>query len=253
VRLSLRVVQGQDQEVDPYLSELIGRLEGLIGDRLVSAWLVGSGALGDFDPRRSDIDVQAVCSARVSPDELERLAVELSHEVLPCPALGLEFVLYARDDLDDPRGPAFSLNLNTGRSIDHHVGYDPDAEPRFWFVLDIAIARQRARRLAGAQPAQILPHLPDVLVRAALRDALARYRECGGAEAVFAACRAWAWAGDQQWRSKGAASAWAIARSPDHARLITTALAQRAGAPGHGITQSETAAFVSAIDRLLTA
>jgi hypothetical protein len=253
LRLSLGVVWGQDQKVDPYLSELIGRLERLIGDSLVSAWLAGSRALGDFDPMRSDIDVQAVCSARLLPDELERLAGELSHAVLPCPARGLEFVLYTRDGLADPRGPAFSLNLNTGRSIDYHVGYDPDAEPRFWFVLDIAIARQRARRLAGAKPAQILPDLPDVLVRAALRDALARYRECGGAEAVFAACRAWAWAGDRRWRSKGDASAWAMARSPDHARLITEALAQRAGAPGHGITQSEIAAFVSAIDRLLAA
>jgi hypothetical protein len=108
--------------------------------------------------------------------------------------------LYTRHGLADPRGPAFSLNLNTGGSIDYHVGYDPDAEPRFWFVLDIAVARQRGRRLAGAQPAQILPDLPDVLVMAALRDALARYRECGGAEAVFAACRAWAAFSPPEWR-----------------------------------------------------
>jgi aminoglycoside adenylyltransferase-like protein len=239
--------------VDAYLSELIARLEGLLGDDLVSAWLVGSGALGDFDPMRSDIDVQAVCSVRLPPDALEQLAVELSHEVLPCPARGLEFVLYARDGLADPRGPAFSLNLNTGSSIDRHVGYDPDAELRFWFVLDIAVARQRARRLTGAQPAQILPDMPDALVTAALRDALACYRERGGAQAIFAACRAWAWADDRRWRSKGDASAWAMARCPDNAHLIAEALAHRAGAPGHGVTQSEIVAFVSEIDRLLAA
>jgi predicted nucleotidyltransferase len=40
-----------------YLEELVVRLRGIAGDRLVGVWLMGSAALGDFDPDRSDLDV----------------------------------------------------------------------------------------------------------------------------------------------------------------------------------------------------
>src|SRR3954447_22827394 len=115
-----------------YLNELTRRLHALLGDRLVAAWQVGSGALGDFDQLRSDIDVQALTATALSRGELETLAASLSE--VPCPVRGLEFVLYAEP-------PRFQLNLNTGPGMTHHEGYDPDAEPRFWFVLDTAIAR----------------------------------------------------------------------------------------------------------------
>src|ERR687896_48854 len=138
--------------VAEYLSELTLRLETHLERRLAGAWLVGSGALGDFDSLRSDVDVQAVCTTRLGRAELGRLVAALSHPALRCPVRGLEFVLYAREDLSDSHAPAFQLNLNTGPRMEHHVGYDPDAEPLFWFVLDTAIARERARPLAGRGP-----------------------------------------------------------------------------------------------------
>src|SRR5262245_63779913 len=48
-----------------YLSELTARLEARLGERLVAAWVVGSGALGDFDPETSDVDVQAVATEQL--------------------------------------------------------------------------------------------------------------------------------------------------------------------------------------------
>jgi hypothetical protein len=180
--------------VAEYLSELTLRLEAHLGPRLAGAWLIGSGALGDFDEMRSDVDVQAVCTTRLARAELEHLAAALSHPALRCPVRGLEFVLYAREDLSEGHGPAFQLNLNTGPRMDHHVGYDPDAEPRFWFVLDTAIARERARPLSGLAPTALLPRPSRPLVLNALRDALAWYRGYDATEAVLAACRAWAWA-----------------------------------------------------------
>ena len=186
-----------------------------LGNRLVSAWVVGSGALGDFDPARSDIDVQAVASLRPARVELEDLAGALSHPDLPCPVRGLEFVLYAREDLRDPRGPAFSLNLNTGPGMRRHAGYDPDAEPRFWFILDVAIARQDARPLQGAPPRELLPELPRALIVAALRDALGWWQANDPAAAIVSACRAWAWLEEGRWLSKSEAAAWAAKRGGD--------------------------------------
>ena len=47
-------------DVARYLSELTLRVETQLEQRLAGAWLLGSSALGDFDPLRSDVDVQAV-------------------------------------------------------------------------------------------------------------------------------------------------------------------------------------------------
>ena len=197
-----------------------------LGARLVSAWVVGSGALGDFDPARSDIDVQAVSSEPLARGELEALAAALSHPSLECPVRGLEFVLYAQEDLRDPRGPAFSLNLNTGPGMAQHAGYDPDAEPRFWFILDVAIARQDARLLAGAPPRELLPELPRALIVSGLHDALAWWQANDPAGATVSAWRAWAWLEEGCWLSKSAASAWAAERGGDAVKTVQDLLAR---------------------------
>jgi hypothetical protein len=238
--------------VAEYLSDLSLRLETHLERRLAGAWLVGSGALGDFDRLRSDVDVQAVCTTRLGRAELGRLVAALSHPALRCPVRGLEFVLYAREDLADPDGPAFQLNLNTGPRMEPHVGYNPDAEPRFWFVLDTAIARERARPLAGLPPSVLLPPPSRPLVLSALRDALAWYRAYDGAEAVLAACRAWAWATEGRWLSKGDAAAWAAAQLPDPAP-VAKALARRADPATPGPTPSEVEGVLEPVERLLGA
>lgn len=100
------------------------RISDRLGHRLSGAWLVGSAALGDFALGRSDLDIQAVTTAIVPERERRQLALILSHEALPCPARGLEFVLYAEPDLHRADGPAFQLNLNTGARIARHVALD---------------------------------------------------------------------------------------------------------------------------------
>src|SRR5918997_1310968 len=194
--------------VAEYLSELTLRLETHLERRLAGAWLVGSGALGDFDSLRSDVDVQAVCTTRLGRAELGRLVAALSHPALRCPVRGLEFVLYAREDLSDSHAPAFQLNLNTGPRMEHHVGYDPDA--------------------------------------------LAWYHAYDLAEAVLAACRAWAWATQGRWLSKGDAAAWAVAQLPDPAP-VAKALARRADPTAPGPTASEVEGLLEPVKRLLHA
>jgi hypothetical protein len=100
-----------DADIEHYLAELVARLSDALGDGLVGAWLCGSGALGDLDPATSDLDVQVVTTVRLPRAERERLAARVSHPELPCPVRGLELVIYARDDLEDPLGPAFQVNL----------------------------------------------------------------------------------------------------------------------------------------------
>jgi hypothetical protein len=242
---------GGASDLADYLARLTARLDGQLGDRLVAAWVVGSGALGDFDPRRSDVDVQAVSDVRLGRPELARLAAALSHDALPCPLRGLEFVLYARDDLADRLGPAFQLNLNTGPGMAQHEGFDPRAEPRFWFTLDVAIARERARPLTGPSPAAVLRRLPRPLVLGALREALDWWRRDGDeAQAVLSGCRAWAWVEDGRWLSKGEAAGWAITRLADPGP-VEWALRRRVDPASRA--PSTVRAFLDSADARLTA
>ncbi|HWT22918.1 MAG TPA: nucleotidyltransferase domain-containing protein, partial [Solirubrobacteraceae bacterium] len=203
--------------IEDYLGVLVERLRAHLGDGLAGAWLFGSGALGDFDRARSDLDVQAVAEEAPPLAAREALAAALSHEALACPVRGLEFVLYTRAGLADPDGPAFVLNLNTGPRMERHVAYDAGEDPRFWFVLDVAIGREAGRPLAGPPPAEVFPRLPRTLVVAALRDALGWHVAHDPAAAVLAACRAWAWARDGRWLPKGDAARWAARRLGDPA------------------------------------
>lgn len=200
-----------------YLAELVARLSRGVGDRLTGAWLLGSAVLGDFDPARSDLDVQALTATRLSERERRDLAVSLSHEALPCPARGLELVLYAREDLDGAHGPAFQLNLNTGRGIDEQLELRPATEEWFWFVIDLQIGRAVGHVLHGPPLRDVIPPAPRRLVLDALLDCVRWQRrdQPDGAATVLAACRAWAWASDGAWRSKREAARWAAGRLAD--------------------------------------
>jgi hypothetical protein len=226
--------------ITAYLDELTRRLQARLGDRLVAVWQVGSGALGDFDGLRSDIDVQAV-SAPLSRAELEAVAADLS--AVPCPVRGLEFVLYSQP-------PRFALNLNTGPGMTHHEGYDPDGEASFWFVLDVAIAQENAVPLAGPHPGTFLPELPRATLLQAHRESLAWWREHDAAQAVLAACRAWAWAVEGRFLSKGQAGSWASTRLDD-AAPVAKALAQRVDAAAPGPSAADVDAVVDRVLRVL--
>jgi hypothetical protein len=219
---------GLRPDVATYASDVADRVKWRLGADLVGIWLFGSIALGDYDPSSSDIDIQAVARGVLPREQRLALAEALSHRALPCPARGLEFVLYAEDQLDPPR---FQLNLNTGGGIEEHVALDADEDPRFWFVIDLAIGRAHGVPLAGPAPADVLPDVlrPDAL--AALADALSWFdnNEGHSAQTVLSACRAWAYAAEDAWLSKTAAATWARERSDD-AALIDRALELRSGA-----------------------
>ena len=241
-----------DARIARYLAEVVERVGSQLGERMVGVWLFGSAALGDFDARRSDLDVQAVSSSALSLGERLQLAADLSHEQLPCPVRGLEFVLYARDGLDSEHGPEFSLNLNTGPGMTHRASLAPEDDPRFWFVLDVAIGREHAVPLAGPAADEVFPPLPRTLIVTSLREALAWHHanDPSGAQAVLAACRACAWAQEGRWLSKGDAAQWGLEHlgAPG---TVTAAVARRADPAQPAVAPKEVEAVLARAERAL--
>ena len=87
-----------DSDVRRYLADLIDAARDVLGDNMIGAYVSGSIALDAYQPGRSDADVALICEDPVTLERKRELVSRLRHEVLPCPARGLELVLYRRSD-----------------------------------------------------------------------------------------------------------------------------------------------------------
>lgn len=106
--------------------------------------------------------------AQATKDEL---VAALRHEALPCPARGLELVVYAQ-------GKAVpELNLNTGEGMPFLATFEPGVDSPHWFVLDRAILGSRGLALVGPPPAEAFPPPSEDELLEALAVGLQWYRD----------------------------------------------------------------------------
>jgi hypothetical protein len=218
--------------LETYLREVGWRVGAVFGAELVGVYAGGSYGLGAYEPGRSDIDVAAVVAA-ASREAKEELVDALRHESLPCPARGLEFVLYRRDAVQVPSPRAdFELNLNTGAGMEFRAEYEPGPEEQHWFPLDRSLLGQCGVALHGPPAADVFAPLPrDVLLGLVLTAV--RWHSSGAArgdDAVLNACRSWRFAAEGVWSSKREAGKWAL-RS-DAPPIVAEALELRTGDAG---------------------
>jgi aminoglycoside adenylyltransferase-like protein len=222
-----------------------GALEALLGEDLVAAYLIGSGALGGVSAVQSDVDVVAVCAAPPSQAAERALVGRLGELAMTWPLRGLELVLYTRAAVAHPVPvPRWELNLNVGRGMEHHLSRDPAADPPHWFVLDLDILRGYGRTLAGPPPAEVVGPIPRRRVLEAVRDSLLWHgeHEPDRSQSVLNACRGWRFTEEGVWSSKRDAAAWARPRTGDPG-LIDAALAVRAGDRSRPLEPARVAAF----------
>ena len=205
--------------MNAYLDALVEVLRAGLPDRLAAVLLVGSAATGDFREETSDLDV-LVAVDRPLGDQVPLVADWLDRELPPPPARKLELVVYTLRNLEEPSPwRPFELNYNSDTPV-------PD-ESSHWFLLDLAAARERSRPLLGPPGDELVGPIPrHVLIEAVERslDWYSRF-EPATANAVLGACRAWLFAAEGRWASKGEAAGWASARS---AHPETIAAADRA-------------------------
>lgn len=111
-----------EAQLETYVAAVVGTVAAVAP--VARAFVLGSPLLGAFDPATSDVDLAVVVER---PLDAESLVPRLDE--LATPFRKLELVVYARG----AKPPAYDLNYPDG-----------PGEPDFWFVLDAAIAQERA-------------------------------------------------------------------------------------------------------------
>ncbi|GAA0649948.1 hypothetical protein GCM10009535_29970 [Streptomyces thermocarboxydovorans] len=219
---------GVPVELRPYLTELVDRTRAVCGAELVSVLAVGSVALGDYRHGRSDVDVTVAVTPGLPAPALEELAGALSHAALPCPAAGLELVVYDADFTARPSGEAgYLLDLNTGNGLPGKISYDPAGSQPFWYVIDRSVARQCGLPLYGppAQRVVAAPEHPVLLT--ALRASVREHEEGEGHLAdnrVLNGCRSLMFCRTGRWLPKRRAAAAVAEAEPAFRPLLEAAL-----------------------------
>jgi hypothetical protein len=240
--------------VDPaardYLAALAARSRDILERDLIGVYGAGSLALEAYQPGRSDIDVAVVVSGPLPGSAKQALVEGLRHETLPCPARGLELVVYRTQVAADAGSePGFEVELNSGAAMPFRVTWTGqarrDEDGTFWYAIDRSILAERGVTVYGPAAATIFRPVPDEqlvnLLIDSLRWHLVRPDEERDADAVpgpawaddavLNACRALQRVRSGHWSSKVGAGQQLVWDDPDPAvrDVVSRAIATREG------------------------
>lgn len=217
-----------DNYVETYLDAVVKAARGVLDTDFVGAYAAGSLALNAFQPGRSDIDIVLLCRDQLSEAAKRELIARLRHRSLPCPARGLELVVYTVATAQSgTANPGFELELNDGPAMAFRQSLQsadrPADDGKFWYGLDRSILHQSGRVLVGPPAPEAFAELPPDALRRLLIDSLhwwmalpsqADDRPAVGADdAVLGACRALVRHRYGRWLSKvdaGASYSWPV-------------------------------------------
>lgn len=217
-----------------YLESLTDRIEKTLSDELIGLYISGSLAYDDFTAGQSDIDVIAVSAKSLPHSVKEHLAREISHDRLPCPAAGLDFILADFACASSaPEIPTFEFSISTGEKWKTEIEYGGIYDE---LLLDFAICRKYGQTLYGSAPAEVFAAVADERLEEILRNIIEWHRthifhpfhDPLGHYAVLNACRAWRFAEEKVLCSKSAGGEWLLARQPTQ-KIVKNALAIRRG------------------------
>jgi hypothetical protein len=193
-----------------YLEELARRAATVLGDELLGVYAGGSFALGGYEPGRSDLDLAVVVESGLAARQRSGLIEQVRHESLPCPARGLELVVYRRATAASPR-PArdFELNLNSGAAMPLLLETEPGGGPDFWFPIDRSILAQAGVAILGPPADQVFAQVPPEELRPALEESDEWHRANREADSERNRARAMRFLREGRWCSKQQAWRWA--------------------------------------------
>jgi len=194
-----------DPAVQDYLTEVAHRCRDVVGDEVVGVYAGGSLALDGYRPGRSDIDVAVVVAGRLDDEAKRSLVSALRHESLPCPARGLELVVYRADVAASGRvDPGFEVELNTGARMDFRATFDPAARPpqdgSFWYAVDRSILHEHGKAVFGPPAVEVFGEVGGL--RSVLAESVRWHLDHARADGVLGAHRALIRVRTGRWVSK---------------------------------------------------
>jgi predicted nucleotidyltransferase len=207
-------------------------LGSVLTEDLVGVYFVGSVALGGYVGGESDVDIVALCRHGVTEETKAALVETLLKATADCPARGLEFTLYRAEVASAfAKDADFEVNVNGGPRMPRNVHLSSHGEPRFWYVLDRAIAHRRAIAISGPPAAEVFSDVTRPLLLEVMSESMRWHREQEKATlySVLNASRAWRFAVDDVLGSKLEGAAWARRRWVPS--LIDAAVDLRHGRP----------------------
>ena len=239
---------GLPPAVQRYVAEVTERIISTLGQQLVAIYPTGSLALRSYQHGRSDLDLMAITDP-IGVGPVTDLVTGLDHRVLPCPATGLEFVLYPRATVVSAEPVVgYLLNLNTGAQLPAKVSRNAADDEAYWYVIDRSITYQADTALYGPPPRQVMRAMIFERLLPVVIDSVASARKPNTDlldNAVLNACRSLQFATDRAWQAKLPAAQGATTRMPEFKALIDSAIdAYRHGRPGgRSLSASAVVAF----------
>ncbi|MCA1572547.1 MAG: DUF4111 domain-containing protein [Chloroflexi bacterium] len=195
--------------------EVAAMLASTLAGELVGVYFVGSIALGGYVRGESDIDIAAVCRHQLGEETKKAVADRLLAATINCPARGLEFTLYRAEVASfPPKGADFELNVNGGPRMARQVRLSSHDQPRFWYVIDRAIAHRYGTAISGPPSAEAFADIPRLLLLEVMGESMRWHREHEKATlySVLNASRAWRFALEDVLGSKLEGARWARGR-----------------------------------------
>ncbi len=164
-------------DIDDALRWFLLEARPLLGAELVGIYLVGSLALGDFDPATSDVDVIVVTAAALAPTTIDALRdMHARFDRRASAWVGRIEAVYVEPNAlrTFPPGPAAYPQVEKGRGL--------FVEPlEVGWIFQCWTLREHGVVLAGPAPSELVPALdPDDMHRAAAPVALMWQRAVRG-------------------------------------------------------------------------
>ena len=232
--------------------EIAAILAATLAGELVGTYFVGSIALGGYVRGESDIDIVAVCRHQVGEETKKALADRMVDATINCPARGMEFTLFRAEVASSPpRDADFELNVNGGPRMARLVRLSWHHQPRFWYVLDRAIAHRHGIAICGRPSAEVFSCIPRQLLLDVMGESMRWHREHEKATlySVLNASRAWRFAAEDVLGSKLEGARWARGRCRAPS-LIDAAVDLRHGRPAR-LDAGEVDRFLAHVERVL--
>lgn len=239
-------------EEKEYSRKLLLNLKEVLGNNIIGLYQIGSACLEDYKIGKSDIDMVGVLSQPISNQQREALAKSIDHSHLPCPAKGLDIVLFHKDSLTTILDePIFEFWFATGGSW-RQEGWEKGQNKEM--LIFIELSRRHGITLFGDKPGTYFTHIDRrLLVNAFLEmlqwhqtQILDPFHDPDGQNSVLNACRVFAFAQTGQFFSKTRGGEWMLQKETDN-EIVRKALATRNGQTVGKVSGNEISLLLSRI------